>query len=520
MKPNGQNSLRVLITNIVLDGRSGTEIVTRNLAMGLHRDGHSPIVYSPQTGEIARELRAIGIPVLSSIDQLCEKPDIIHGHHTTQTSVAAIRFPQTPAIFVCHDFGAWHDVPPRLSNIVRYVAVGDATRDRLTIENGISPAMVAIVENGVDMDRFKPGPDLPARPKTGLLIAKSWSQIAPIVEACAMRDITLTVVGPAVGELMQNPEQVMPQFDIVFASGLTAIEALSCLRPVVVCDGRGLAGMVTLQNYAKWRQQNFGLRTLSNALTAEAFTRELDRYSASEATSVGLLVRREAALTSWVARYVALYQDCIGDFAIREKKDDDDHVHAAMQFQSLTSPGNPEWDRERGLLQAELLSSQTGLETLQVDVRIRVDAKKHIALIGFHPLEKWGAWSARTFCSLVLRFPMAGNILAIQIEYLVFLTPAKPRMEITALVNGEPAITWAETKTGEAVQSGIRVFAMPPGFVATDEVQFLSFRTSHVVSPSSENVSLDSRPLSIAIIALTVLSNHSPESPTMDSPNV
>lgn len=520
MELNGQKNLRVLITNIVLDGRSGTEIVTRNLALGLHRDGHRPIIYSPQPGDIARELRAIGIPVLSSIDQLSEKPDIIHGHHTLQTAVAAIRFPQTPVIFVCHDFVAWHDVPPRLPNIVRYVAVGDATHDRLTIENGISPAKVAIVENGVDMDRFKPGPDLPARPKTGLLIAKSWSQIAPIVEACAMRDIALTVVGPAVGELMQYPEQVIPQFDIVFASGLTAIEALSCLRPVVVCDGRGLAGIVTLQNYAKWRKQNFGLRTLSNALTAEAFTRELDRYSASEATSLGLLVRREAALTSWVARYVALYQDCIGDVAIRERKVDDDHVQAAMLVQKLPSPGNPEWDRERGLLLAELLSSQTGLETLQVDVRTSVNAITQIALIGFHRHEKWWVWSARTFCSLVFRLPMADDILAIQIEYMVFLTPAKPRMEITALVNGEPVITWTDTETGESLQSRIRVIAMPAGLVATDAIQFLSFRTSHVASPSSENASLDSRLLGIAIIALTVLSNHSPESAAKNSPNV
>lgn len=507
--PN-QPNLRVLITNITLGSRSGTETVTRDLAIGLHRCGHSPMVYSPQMGEIARELRAIGIPVFSSIDQICEKPDIIHGHHTIQTMVAATRFPQTPTIFVCHDFVAWHDAPPRLANIVGFAAVGDATHDRLTIVNGIPSLNVNLIENGVDMDRFKPGPNLPALPRNALIIAKSTDQIDPILDACSMRGIAATVVGPAIGKLLQAPETVMPEFDLIFASGLTAIEAMSCLRPVIVCDGRGLAGMVTLQNYPAWRRQNFGLRSLSRPLTGAAILREIDRYSASEATAVGLLVRSEAALPTWVSRYVRLYEHCIHEFKAREQDRDQENILAAMCMQNWPAPNNPEWDREHRLLRAEMLALQTGLQALPIGDRVQAPTSNNMALIGFHPTEDWGVWSAKAFCSVVIRISAVKNSLSVRVEYMVHLTPGKPRMEITCLVNGEPVITWSEA--GESPQSRIRSFALPSSLSDSDELVFLSFKTSHLVSPNSENISIDPRPLGIGLIALTILSNDSVDS--------
>jgi Glycosyltransferase Family 4 len=517
MAPHNQPRLRVLITNITLDSRSGTEIVTRDLVIGLFRNGHSPMVYSPQTGAIARELRALGIPVCSSIDQIREVPDIIHGHHTIQTAVAATRFPQTPAIFVCHDFVAWHDAPPRLANIVKYVAVGDTTHDRLTIENGIPPSAVEIIKNGVDIDRFKPGPALPELPRNALIIAKNSGQIPPILEACVVHGIAATVVGPAVDKLLQSPETVMPEFDLVFASGLTAIEAMSCLRPVIVCDGRGLAGMVTLQNYSAWRRQNFGLRSLNLPLAAATILLELDRYSASEAGAVGLLVRNEAALPGWVARYVSLYQHCIREFAVREQCHDQTNMLVALHAQNWSSPNNQEWNREHRLLQADVPTLQTWLQPLQPDERVTPAASHHMILSGFHPTENWGAWSAKCFCTVAFGIAAANKHLPIRVEYMPYLTPRNSTMEITCLVNGEPVITWSEA--GESPQSRIRSFSLPADIREDDELVFLSFKTSHLVSPHSENLSPDARPLGIGLIALTIAGSHSVASETEDPAN-
>src|SRR5437870_4081723 len=52
------SGLRVLITNITLATRTGTETYVRDLALGLARRGHHPVVYSTDLGDIAREIEA------------------------------------------------------------------------------------------------------------------------------------------------------------------------------------------------------------------------------------------------------------------------------------------------------------------------------------------------------------------------------------------------------------------------------------------------------------------------------
>ena len=59
--------MRVLLTNITLASRSGTEVNVRDLALGLLRRGHRPVVYSPELGEIAAEIRAATVAVVDDL---------------------------------------------------------------------------------------------------------------------------------------------------------------------------------------------------------------------------------------------------------------------------------------------------------------------------------------------------------------------------------------------------------------------------------------------------------------------
>jgi hypothetical protein len=56
-------SLRILITNAWLSGRSGSELYVWDLATALLNRGYTPIVYSPVLGPLADRLRAATIPV-------------------------------------------------------------------------------------------------------------------------------------------------------------------------------------------------------------------------------------------------------------------------------------------------------------------------------------------------------------------------------------------------------------------------------------------------------------------------
>jgi len=52
------------ITNYRLASRTGTELYVRDLAFGLLKRGHTPIVYSTELGAVGKEIREATIPVV------------------------------------------------------------------------------------------------------------------------------------------------------------------------------------------------------------------------------------------------------------------------------------------------------------------------------------------------------------------------------------------------------------------------------------------------------------------------
>ncbi|MFP8781047.1 glycosyltransferase [Hydrogenophaga sp. RWCD_12] len=505
-------ALRVLITNIRLDGRSGTEIVTRNLAVGLKAAGHLPMVYSPHLGPIAEELRSQGIPVLSRIEQIRTDPDIIHGHHVIQTGVAAARFPHVPGIFVCHDFTAWHDEPPLLDNILHYVAVGDATRDRLTVESGIDASRLSLVENATDMQLYLPGPPAPSRPRKALVMLKGAAQLAPIEAACQERGIQLDVAGAATGRPHEHPEQLFPEYDLVFASGLTAIEAMACLRPVVLCDHRGLAGFVNPTRYSEWRAQNFGLRALAQPLSKEALLAEIDLFSAAEATNIGQRVRRDCSLEPWVDRYLALYRMCIDRF--REQPPAPSHAAIAAHMEKWCSATQTSRRREAALKAPMRAMELTGLMPLATDQPASVNDRSRIALTGFHGQEPWGQWTAKDQAVLTAVRPPSDHPQWLEIEYMPYLSPSMRTRQTLCSINGAPAARWIDEA---ATAKGLQRRCVPIGEALRESgAVFVSFETSHASSPRADGTGSDARCLGIGIVALTLLDRDTTLTPPED----
>src|SRR5262245_21225024 len=179
--------LRILITNMVLLGRSGTETYVRDLALALRRRGHQPMVYCPRTGPIADEIRDGGVPVRERLADVDPPPDVIHGHHSLPSMSALLRFPGVPAVFVCHSRAFWADAPPRFPRIRRYVAVDYLCRERLLADAGLPADRVRVVYNSVDLDRFVPRGPLPDRPRRALLFsnyANEHTHLPAVRAAC------------------------------------------------------------------------------------------------------------------------------------------------------------------------------------------------------------------------------------------------------------------------------------------------------------------------------------------------
>jgi glycosyltransferase involved in cell wall biosynthesis len=304
-------SLTILFTNIWLERHAGSEVVLRDLALGALRRGHRPIVYTPAIGPFAQHLTRRGVAVVDDLRRIAEPPDIIHAHHVIPCGEAIIRFPDVPAIDVCHAFEHWVEAPAHFPQVAAYVAVDEACRDRLVHAHGIDPARVVMLHNAVDLARIPPRPrPLPERP--GRAVAFGKAAAAPAIRAaCEALSIELETLGPQVGREVEDPERHLVEFDLVFASARAALEGLCCGCAVIACDARGLAGLVTSENFAALRAKNFGLRSLVRPITAQGLIDEIRRYDCANARAVGERARREADVEHLLDAFAKLYAEAI-----------------------------------------------------------------------------------------------------------------------------------------------------------------------------------------------------------------
>ncbi len=244
--------MRVLTTNSSLRGRSGTEIVTIDLALGLRRRGHEVAVFAPLLGRSAEILRDQGIIIADRPEDLPWKPDVVHGHHNHVLAAALAYFPDVPALFVCHSSIYWFDGPLLLPRVRRFCSVDEACRDRLIAEVGCEKEAIELLPNAVDLN-----------------------------------------------------------YDVVFATARMALEALAVGCAVVVVDGRGLAGLATSSLVDEWRRNNFGLRLLTREPTKEAIVTEIGRYDTHDAALVSGRIREFASLSTYLDRVEAIYRDVV-----------------------------------------------------------------------------------------------------------------------------------------------------------------------------------------------------------------
>lgn len=329
------SGLRILFTNNTLDARAGSELYVRDLATALVALGHSPVAYSTRLGEVAEELRAATVPVVDDLGRIATPLDLIHGQHHLETMTALLHFPGVPAVYFCHGWIPWEEAPPRFPRILRYVAVDDTCRDRLVLESGIPAERVRVVLNFVDPERFRPREPLPARPRRALVFSNSarpGSYLEAVREGCQRAGLALDVIGAGMGTATSRPEDVVGSYDLVFAKGRSALEALTVGTAVVLCDAAGLGPMVTSAELDRLRRLNFGIRALREPVSPDLVAREIARYDPADAREVSTRIRASARQGPAVEQIVAIYREVLAEHAGKPPVPPLDEARAAAEY--------------------------------------------------------------------------------------------------------------------------------------------------------------------------------------------
>jgi glycosyltransferase involved in cell wall biosynthesis len=365
--------VRVLLTNGSLVHRAGSELYLFEVATRLLALGHFPVAYSPCLGPLAAELRAATIPVVDDLAAVAEPPDVIHGQHHLPAMTALLHFQGVPAVFVSHGWAPWEEEAPRFPRIHRYVAVDYTTRERLVSEAGIPPERVTVVLNFVDLDRFQPRGPLPAVPRRALVFSNQASEatfLPAVREACSRLGIELDVAGLAAGQPVARPEALLPGYDLVFAKGRAALEAMAVGAAVVLCDQSGTGPMVTTESFDRLRPLNFGIRTLREPVAPDVLEREIRRYDPADAAEVSRRLRAQAGLERAVDQLAALYREVVAEHRERGPEPAGEEGRAAAAYLRWLDPHLQARSSlpERTRLEAEVDRFKRQSETLSRDL--------------------------------------------------------------------------------------------------------------------------------------------------------
>ncbi len=226
-------ALRILHTESSL-GWGGPELRILTEAAGLRRRGHDVRIASPRQAPIFVEAERFGIPVLAlpirragALGLLAlrralesERVDIVHSHGTADSWLAALACRagwlgkrRPPALVHTRH---WMSPLPRgaatgwlyARAMAEIVTTGEVIRQQLIQATGVSPARVASIPTGIDLERFAPGDQQVARralqlpdgvPLVGIVAplhrAKGHRYLVEAMTLLTRRETRLLIVG-------------------------------------------------------------------------------------------------------------------------------------------------------------------------------------------------------------------------------------------------------------------------------------------------------------------------------------
>jgi glycosyltransferase involved in cell wall biosynthesis len=234
-------------------------------------------------------------------------------------------------LFVSHSPVYWVEAPPPLSRIGRVFAVSEVCRDRLIAAG--ETRRIDLLLNPVDLDRFQPRSPLPKEPRRALVLTKNAKHLPAVRAAAAAVNLRLDELGPGVGHVVDDLHVRLHDYDIVFATGRMALEALACGCAVIIADSRGLAGLVHSDVVDAWRQHNLGQRLLDRPVSAAGLKSEIERYDAEDARAVSLRIRETASLAVYLEAVETTYRSILSADQAREV--DPDSLELAAFYEGV-----------------------------------------------------------------------------------------------------------------------------------------------------------------------------------------
>ena len=326
----GTEQIRLAITNIALDGFAGSELWTLEMAAYAHRAGIPTLVYSPHLGRVARKFAQHGFPITDDLVELkAFSPNILHVHHQAETSAARQAVgPDCRTVNMIHGLLPVPEWPGAGMDL--YMAVSLHAKAKTVLVGSPAWDDILLMPNFFDPRRFG---KRKARQRGNALLHSS--RITPAcVEQMRLivqpHGLELDQIGYG-GAVTTKPETILPRYDVVFAAGRSAIEAMASGCRVILWDHGIVGPLITAANFWYALATNFSLASgvlpfvMPDDPALETWVSQ-QISTPDDSAEVRALVHRYLSVDTLGARMVAIYADLLsaprrGRRVSRPKKD-------------------------------------------------------------------------------------------------------------------------------------------------------------------------------------------------------
>lgn len=323
--------MKILITNHALRQRGGSELFTAEIAVALRDRGHEVCVFTTAPGLVSTELENQNIPLVSDPESCPFTPDIIHGQHHLEAMSTLCLWPQTPAVFMIHGSTPWEEQPPRHSRIMQYLAPSLHFGWIIERDCGVGKDSLTVIPNFFDPTKY--ATFRPADKKTGraLLFRNTTShddKLWKILEkACEANGLSLDGIGTQFGSTTAKPEDILPDYDVVFAAGRSAIEAMACGCTVIVVNTETMTERLCSENFDTIMEFNFCPHDHNPPVQTSFALTQIKNIDANETAAVTARVRKELSMDASLSALEKSYQNAIIKFkSLETNKLTDDKI--------------------------------------------------------------------------------------------------------------------------------------------------------------------------------------------------
>lgn len=268
---------------------------------------------------------------------------LVHAHSRASgwSSYVACKLTGTPMITTVHGRQPVHASRKAFHALgYRAVAVCEDIAHQIVDNLGVEPAIVQVLRNGIETDKFQPVP-VPDNSKPviaiigrlsgpkGELCYRLLDEVLDL-DACRVRIVSGTKVPDRFARFDGRAEFVgyvddvpalLASCDLVIGAGRVAMEALLCGRPAFAIGEARAIGLVTEQNLDEALASNFGdIGPKDLAIDFAALKGEIESALASKVVpeAIRQRIQDEYGLQGVVSGLETIYQDAVVDTLRRE----------------------------------------------------------------------------------------------------------------------------------------------------------------------------------------------------------